>query len=456
MTTTVFKERHRVVIIGGGFGGLYAAKNLEHEDIDVTLVDRRNYHLFQPLLYQVATGGLSPGDISSPLRAVLNRLVHTRVVQGDVIDIEPDRKAVILRDGEIRYDSVIVATGVSHHYFGNDEWAAHAPGLKTIEDALKIRRRIFLAFETAEREEDPRRRMNWMQFVIVGAGPTGVELAGAVAELARHTLRRDFRTIDPTQAEIYLVEGMDRVLPGYPATLSAKAERSLDRLGVHVMKNSRVTGVDRDGVVIKDSSGERRILARTVLWAAGVQASPIGQVLGRRFAAKLDRAGRVHVEPDLTIVGHPDVVVIGDLSHCSSPDGESLPGVAPVAMQQGRYAARLIIGRLRGTTPPPFRYNDKGSLAVIGRNAAVADLGRLRFAGRMAWFMWLFIHIAYLIEFDNKLLVMIQWAFDYFTRKRGARLITGRDPHPLLPSRGTGPQGRRSPDGTKDHDDRRR
>jgi NADH dehydrogenase len=424
------QQPHHVVIIGGGFGGLYAAKVLGRAPVKVTLIDKRNFHLFQPLLYQVATGGLSPGEIASPLRAVLNPYKNTWVITAEVTDIDPTQRKVIFSDGELTYDTLIVAAGVSHHYFGHDEWEPVAPGLKTIENALDIRRRIFMAYEAAERETDPAARQAWMTFVIVGAGPTGVELAGALGELAHSTLKGDFRNINPDDVKILLVENDDRVLPPYPTELSARADEDLTRLGVTLQLMTRVTDV-QDGVVTM-TQGDRvfKVPCRTVLWAAGVKASPIGQALAQRAGVQLDRAGRVIVQPDLTIPGHPEMFVIGDLASFSHQNGKPLPGVAPVAMQQGRYVANLINARLEGKILPPFRYHDKGSLAVIGRNAAVADLNGMRLSGSLAWLIWVFVHIGYLIEFDNKMLVMFQWAWNYFTRKRGARLITGED---LLP-----------------------
>jgi NADH dehydrogenase len=419
---------HRVVIIGGGFGGLYAAKALRHAPVQVTLLDRRNFHLFQPLLYQVATGGLSPGEIASPLRHVLRRSKNTEVLLAEVMDLDPAARRVILRDGATGYDTLIVAAGASHSYFGNDQWEPLAPGLKTIEDATEIRRRILLAFEKAEREPDEKARRAWLTFVVVGAGPTGVELAGALGEIANDTLRHDFRRIDPSSARIFLVEGTDRVLPPYPPDLSAKAEQALIRLNVRPMVSAMVTGIDDTGVTVRCGTHMEHIPARTVLWAAGVQASPLGRVLAERAGAKLDRGGRVIVEPDLTIAGHPEILVIGDLASFTLPGGKPLPGVAPVAMQQGRYAARLVLRRLAGKTLELFHYWDKGSLATIGRAAAVADFGRIHIDGHFAWLTWLFVHLMYLVGFDNRLLVFIKWAFNYFTRNRGARLITGEEP----------------------------
>ena len=425
---------HRAVIIGGGFGGLYAAKALRRAPVHVTLIDRRNFHLFQPLLYQVATGGLSPGEIASPLRFVLRRSANTEVLLAEVVDLDVGNRRVILRDGEAPYDTLILATGASHHYFGHDEWARLAPGLKTIEDATEIRRRILLAFEKAEREPDAVERRAWLTFVVVGAGPTGVELAGALGEIANDTLRHDFRHINPAEARILLVEGGERVLPPYPADLSADAEQALIRLGVRPMTGATVTGIDEGGVTVRHGDEADRIPARTVLWAAGVEASRLGRVLAERAGAQLDRAGRVLVEPDLTVAGHPEILAIGDLANFSHQTGKPLPGIAPVAMQEGRYAARLVRARLAGKNLPPFHYLDKGSLATIGRAAAVADFGRIHIHGFFAWVVWLFVHLLYLVEFDNRLLVLIQWAYNYFTRNRGARLITGEEPTRISPS----------------------
>jgi len=421
-----------VVIIGGGFGGLYAAKALKNAPVKVTVVDKRNFHLFQPLLYQVATGGLSPGDIASPLRGILSRHKNTHVVKAEVIDIDPAGRKVILRDGELPFDILVVATGVSHHYFGHDAWAETAPGLKTVEDALEMRRRIFLAFEAAERETDPAKRQAWMRFVVVGGGPTGVELAGALAELAHNTLKDDFREIDPAEVEILLLEGMERLLPPYPPELSAKAEQALARLGVTTQTQTQVTDISQGKVVVRRDGVETSIPAQTVLWAAGMKASALGQILADRAGAKLDRAGRVMVEPDLTLAGQPDLFVIGDLAHFAHQTGSPLPGIAPVAIQQGQYVAETIKRRLRGETSASFRYQDKGTMAVIGRHAAVAVSGRFKFAGFPAWLAWAFIHLWYLIGFDTKLMVMFQWAWNYFTRKVGARLITGEDSFVLV------------------------
>ncbi len=393
--------------------------------VHVTLVDRRNYHLFQPLLYQVATGGLSPANIAAPLRAIVKRQQNTQVLLAEVADFDVPNRRVILRDGSLAYDTLIVAAGAGHHYFGHPEWEEHAPSLKTVDDATAIRRRILLAFEQAEREADPERRRGWLTFVIVGGGPTGVELAGAIAELAHHTLRKEFRTIDPAAAHILLVEGVDRVLPSYPPSLSARAAAALGRLGVTVRTKTIVTEIGADAVTVRADNGEERIAACTALWAAGVEASPLAARLARAAGTTTDRAGRIVVEPDCTLAGHPEILVIGDMAHFRDPAGQPLPGVAQVAIQQGRYAARLIAARLAGKPMPPFRYHNHGTLAVIGRSAAVADLGWLRFSGYLAWLTWLFVHLASLIGHQNRLLVFVQWAWNYLTRNRSARLITG-------------------------------
>ena len=417
---------HRVVIIGGGFGGLYAAQKLKRADVDVTLLDRRNFHVFQPLLYQVATGGLSPGNLSSPLRQVLRYQRNARVLLAEVVDLDVAARRVVLAEGDlVEYDSLIVAAGASHHYFGHDGWQDHAPGLKTIEDAIEMRRRILYAFEAAERETDPDRRRAWLNFVVVGAGPTGVELAGALGELANDTLKHEFRAIDPADANIVLVEGTDRVLPTYPADLSAKARRSLRRLGVTVRLGSYVTDVKPEAITIESRSGLFVVPTRCVLWAAGVQASPLAKLVAGQTGGEQDAAGRILVNPDLSVADHSEIVVIGDMAHFAHQPGTPLPGVAPVAMQQGRYAAKRIANQLAGRSSTPFEYIDRGSLATIGRSAAVADFGRLRFSGFSAWVLWLSIHLLFLIEFRNRILVTIQWAWSYFTRNRGTRLISG-------------------------------
>jgi NADH dehydrogenase len=425
---------HRVVILGGGFGGLYAAQALKRAPAEITMLDRRNFHLFQPLLYQVATGSLSPGEIASPLRAVLRKQRNTRVLLGDAVDLDAEQRRLILADGQVEYDTLIVATGSNDSYFGHDAWARLAAGLKTIEQATEIRQKILYAFEAAEKENDPVRQREWLTFVIVGAGPTGVELAGALGEIAHDTLRHDFRSIDPERAEILLLEGSPRVLPTYPADLSAKAEKSLIRLGVTPRTGVLVTDIDDRGVTVKTPSGVERVNARTVIWAAGVRASSFADVLHSRAGAQLDRTGRVFVNPDCSLPGRPEIFVIGDLARFEQ-DGIPLPGVAPVAMQEGSYVAKLVAKRIRGEiqvgeTPPAFRYFDKGSLAVIGRAAAVARIGPLHISGVLAWLAWLFIHLMYLVEFSNRVLVFIHWGFLYWTYNRGARLITGQAARP--------------------------
>jgi NADH dehydrogenase len=422
---------HRVVIIGGGFGGLYAARILGRAPVSVTIIDRRNFHLFQPLLYQVATGALSPGEISSPIRYILGRYRNTEVLLGEAVDLDTATHRVILRDGEVPYDSLIIATGSTHAYFGHDEWADLAPGLKTIENATAIRSRLLAAFEHAEREQDPELRRAWLNFVIVGGGPTGVELAGALAEIARDTLRHDFHHINPAEAQILLVEGEPRLLPTFPPELSSKAERQLVDLGVRSLTDARVTNIDAKGVTIRRNKApdERHVDAKTVLWAAGVRASRLGKVLAERAGATLDRAGRVMVEPDFSVPRHPDIFVIGDLALYTHTGGKPLPGVAPVAMQEGRYVAKLIRDRVEGrATVKQFRYFNKGNLATIGRNKAVADFGWIRLSGFLAWFTWVFVHLMYLVEFENRLLVLTEWVYNYVTRNRGARLITGGQP----------------------------
>ncbi|HEX9116933.1 MAG TPA: NAD(P)/FAD-dependent oxidoreductase [Anaerolineae bacterium] len=430
--------QHHVVIIGGGFGGLYLAQALRSAPVQITLIDRRNFHLFQPLLYQVATGELSPGDIASPLRAILRRQRNVTVLLGEVTDIDVAGRKVILADGAISYDTLVVAAGATHSYFGNDQWAPLAPGLKTIEDALEIRRRVLLAFEAAERETDQAQRRAWLTFVVVGAGPTGVELAGTLGEIAHRTLRGDFRNVDPAEARIFLLEGADRVLPPFPPPLSVKARQQLERLGVTVQTESLVTGITEGCVTVTAGGREDKIETHTVLWAAGVQASPLGQALQRGAGAALDRAGRVVVGPDLSVPGHSEIFVIGDLARFEhTPDGKPLPGQSPVAMQEAVYVGRLIAQHATGDTPgkpqpAPFRYHNKGSLATIGRAAAVADLGRVRLSGYLAWLVWLFVHLLYIVEFENRVVIAFEWAWNYITFNRHARLITGYDRLPPL------------------------
>lgn len=409
--------RHRVVIVGGGFGGLRAAKRLAGVDADVTLVDRRNHHLFQPLLYQVATAGLNPADIADPIRRILRDQTNVEVLLAEAVRVRADDRVLELDAGELRYDTLVLATGARHSYFGHDEWEADAPGLKSVEDALEIRRRILSAFERAERATDPAERRRLLTFVVVGGGPTGVELAGAIAEIAFRSLSRDFRRIDPTNADVILLEGLDRILSTYPPSLSASARAQLSALRVDVRTGTLVTGVDGGGV---DTSGGR-IDAATVLWAAGVAASPLAATIG----CQLDRSGRVLVEPDMSVPDHPEILVIGDLA-AAGTDGEAVPGVAPAALQGGNHAAAVIRADLEGRPRPAFRYHDKGSLATIGRSAAVADFGRVRFGGFAAWVLWWAIHIAFLIDFRSRLAVMWGWAWQYVTFQHGARLITGR------------------------------
>ena len=414
----------RVVIVGGGFGGLYAARALGRAPVDVTVVDRTNHHVFQPLLYQVATASLSPSQIAYPIRGVLRRQRNTRVILADVVAVDPARRTLKLADGELAYDWLILAPGASHSYFGHAEWEPLAPGLKTLDDALRIRGLVLLAFERAERETEEQRRRALLTFVVVGGGPTGVELAGAIGEIACKVMARDFRNIDTREAQTILVEAGPRILPAFPASLSDKAERSLARLCVEVRTGAAVSRVERGAVWI----GGERVAAETVLWAAGVQPSPLARSLG----VPLDRAGRVLVNPDLSVPGHPEVLVIGDLAALSDAAGKPLPGLAPVAIQEGEYAARAIVLAMRGEGREPFRYRDKGTMATIGRAAAVVDLGKLRFSGYPAWLLWCFIHILWLIGFRNRFLVMIEWAWAYLRFERSARLITGasRPPSP--------------------------
>jgi NADH dehydrogenase len=419
------EQRHHVVIIGGGFGGLAAGRSLKGAAVEVTLIDRRNFHLFQPLLYQVATGWLSPANIASTLRAALKDQKNAQVLLAEATGFDLDQRRVILGDGQITYDTLIVATGSHHHYFGNERWQAVAPGLKTIEDATEIRRRIFLAFETAERESDAAKLEALLTFAIVGGGPTGVELAGALGEIAHDTLKHDFRRIDPSKTRILLIEGGERILPTYPEELSTKASALLKNLGVTVRVNALVSDISAEAVTIKQGKTSERIPCRTVIWAAGVQASPLGQILAKSSGAKLDRAGRIEVESDLTIAGHPEIFVIGDLANYAHQTGKPLPGIAPVALQQGRYVARVIAARIKEQQLPSFHYRDRGAMAIIGRASAVVDLGRLRFSGYFAWLAWLFVHLINLIEFENKILVLVQWGWYYVNRNRAARLIVG-------------------------------
>ncbi len=420
---------HRVVVVGGGFGGLQAVSKLRHAPVEVTLVDRQNFHLFQPLMYQVATGALSPGEIAYPLRAIFTRNRNVAVLMAEVVDFDLAAREVHLRpvDGlpapeRLGYDTLIVAGGSSYAYFGHDEWREHAAEVKSLESALVVRSRLLGAFEAAEAEPDPERQAAWLTFVVVGAGPTGVEMAGQIAELARDTLRHDFRRIDPRSARILLVETAGRVLTAFPPSLSAKAERSLRHLGVTVLTGRTVSGIDPDGVTLDSPDGaSERVESRTVVWAAGVTASVLAGRLAELSGAELDRAGRIAVGPELTLPGHPEVFAIGDMVTLG---GTVLPGVAPVAMQQGRYAARVVRDRLAGRRASPFRYRDKGNLATIGRASAVADIKGLHLSGVVAWLTWLLVHLFYLIGFQNRLIVLLRWSISFATHGRGARLIT--------------------------------
>jgi NADH dehydrogenase len=424
---------HRVVILGGGFGGLNVARTLRRKPVHVTLVDKRNFHLFQPLLYQVATGSLSPGEIASPLRSVFRNSPNVEVLLAEGVDLDPSRRALVLDGGEIAYDTLVAATGSENFYFGHNEWRQFAPGLKTVEDATEIRHKILFAFEAAERERDPEKRAAWLTFVVVGAGPTGVELAGALGEIANDTLRNEFRSIRPQEARILLVDGSPRVLPPYAPELSVAAERHLISLGVRTRNNVRVTSIDAGGVELKGAAGVDRISSKTVLWAAGVAPSSFTRIIAQRTGAAVDRQGRILVQPDLTVPGHPEIFVIGDMSALMQ-DGQPVPGVAPAAMQQGAFVGRAIVARLRNEPIQPFRYRDKGSLAVIGRAAAVAEIGGLKLHGFIAWLVWLFVHLMYIVEFQNRVLVFIQWGFEYLTFSRGARLIAGpANPPPMPP-----------------------
>lgn len=416
---------HRVVIIGGGFGGLNAAKALRNAPVKVTLIDKRNLHLFQPLLYQVATGGLSPADIASPIRAILRKNKNTRTIMAEVKDINIESQRVFMDDNRVAdYDSLIVAAGSRHHYFGNDDWSRFAPGLKTIEEALEIRRRILTAFEKAELAEDDSIRRKLLTFVIVGGGPTGVELAGTVGEITRYTISREYRSFDPKTARIILVEGQTRILPAFHQKLSAKAAKSLEELGVEVLTSTMVTSIDGNSITIVVNSRENKIETDTVLWAAGVKASALGRIIAKNNLSCLDSSDRVIVDSSMSLPGHANVFVIGDLANYSHQTGQPLPGLAPVALQQGKYVAKLIKARLKNKTIKPFKYVDKGNLATIGRSRAVGQIGILKVSGLFAWLVWLFVHLMYLVGFENRLLVFIQWAWNYFTWNRSARIIT--------------------------------
>jgi NADH dehydrogenase len=436
--------RHRVVVIGGGFGGLQAVRKLRSAPVEITLIDRRNFHLFQPLVYQVATGSLSAEEIASPLRSIFKRNKNVHVVLGEVSELDLAARRVVIGElpnsgerREIAYDTLIVAAGVKYTYFGHDDWRPFAPDIKSVESALEVRRRILSAFEAADSEPDPALRAAWLTFVIVGAGPTGVELAGQIGEIARHAVRNDYREVDTGNARILLVETADRVLPPFPPRLSASAERALVKLGVTPLTSHTVVDIEATSLTLTDGNGvTERVDARTVIWAAGVVASELATVLDAETGSGLDRAGRIAVGPDLTLPGHPEVMAIGDMAVVHDADGKAipLPGVAPVAMQQGRYAAKAIRGRLEGRAPKPFQYTDKGNLATIGRAKAVADIKGLQLSGLLAWLTWLFVHLFYLIGLQNRLIVFIRWTWSFLSHGRGARLITTQVGTPREPA----------------------
>jgi NADH:ubiquinone reductase (H+-translocating) len=423
-------QRPKVIIIGGGFGGLSAAQALKSAPVDVTLIDRRNYHLFQPLLYQVGTGSLSAGEIAAPIRGILGRQKNTRVWLGDVVDIDPLTKRVLLEDGAgLEYDFLIVAAGSKTSYYGHDEWQKWAPGLKSIEEAVTLRHKILYAFEVAERLDDPAERRAWLTFAIIGAGPTGVELGGAIAEIAQQTLKHDFRSIDPKDAQIILLDASPRVLMTFPEDLAHKAVQSLAKLGVQTRMGAMVHDVTRNGITYHANGSTQTLSTKTVIWAGGVTVSPLAKTLAQRSGAETDRGGRIKVEPDLTIANHPDIFVVGDMAFSVDKHGKPLQGVAQVAMQGGAYAAKAITRKVKGDlAPAPFDYFDKGSLAVIGRAAAVANVFGVHLWGLPAWLVWAFIHLAYIVEFQSRILVFIQWAIQDVTFSRGARLITGMAP----------------------------
>jgi len=430
-------RRTEVVIIGGGFGGLYAALSLKRAAVNLTLIDRRNIHLFQPLLYQVATSGLSPANISSPLRAILRKQANVRVLLAEAVDIDAENRKVVLSDGELHYDYLVVAAGSENNFFGHPEWEALAPGLKSIEDATEMRRRILLAFEAAERQPDPEERERLLTFAIIGGGATGVELAGALSEMAHRSLARDFRAIRPDTAKIYLVEGGSRVLATYPEKLSTRAKKDLERLHVTVLTEHLVTNITANGVELKSKDNEtRRILCRTILWAAGVKTSPLAGVVARISLQTPEKDGRVAVQKDLRLPGQDNIFVIGDMASFMTDTGEPLPAMAPVAMQQGRYVATRILDLIEGRQSKPFRYHNRGAMATIGRAAAVADLHYVYLTGPLAWLVWLFVHLLYLVQFENRVLVLVQWAWHYFTFNEASRLIVGKDVLPLLKKRG--------------------
>jgi NADH dehydrogenase len=425
------RDEHHVVIVGGGFAGLHTALGLKRAPVQVTLIDRRNFHLFQPLLYQVATGSLSPGDIAAPLRVVLRRCRNVRTIMGEVIGFDVQQRQVFLNDGLVTYDTLVLAPGSRQNYFGHEEWARIAPGLKTIEDSTHARSQVLSSLEAAERQGDPAELGRYLTFVIIGAGPTGVEMAGAVSEIVRDSLRRDFRRIRNVQPRILLVEMLDRVLPPYPPDLSEKAAKSLQSLGVELMLNTRVVDIEPMAIVVERDGRTERIPTRSILWTAGTLASPLGKALAERVGVQLDRSGRVYVEPDLTVPGHPEIFVIGDLANVPYGEGGSLPALGAVAQQQGQYVARAIRARLSGKPVRPFRYRNYGEMATIGRARAVANFKWIKLSGFVAWLLWLFVHLMKLVGFENRIMVFVQWAWNYTTFNRTARLITGDDPLPF-------------------------
>ena len=430
---------HRVLIIGGGFGGLAAVKGLRRADVLVTVLDRRNFHLFQPLLYQVATGGLSPANIAMPLRSLLKRQSNAEVILGEAVAVDAQKNRVLLADGEVHFDTLILAAGARHHYFGNSRFERFAPGLKSIEDATNIRRRIMTAFETAERLRDADSIARWLTFVVVGGGPTGVELAGAIAELAKHTLRRDYRHVETSTARILLVESRDHVLPTYPEVLSMRAEAALSKLGVESRTGTLMEDITHEGLQLRTGDRVEMLRTHNVFWSAGVQAAPLAMLVSSGLDVPTDGAGRLIVEPDCSLAGYPHIYAIGDLAHFADNGTDPLPAMAPVAVQQGKYVANCIAEKLKGQKPTAFRYKDWGQMATIGRAAAVVNFGMLRFGGFAAWLFWLFVHLMSLVGFENRLLVFFQWWWNYVTRNRSARLITHGDAA-LIPRQENSPQ----------------
>ncbi len=416
-------NRHKVVILGSGFAGLYAARNLKNTDVDITIVDRNNHHLFQPLLYQVATGALSPGDIASPVRGILHKYKNIRIMKASATGLDVKHKKLLLENNSVPYDTLIVATGMKNHYFNHDDWESKAPGLKSLSDAVEMRRRLLDAFEAAEIEEDTEKQQTYQTMAVIGAGPTGVEMVGAIAELAHHTLRKDFRTIDPKKTRIVLIEGGERLLPSFHEKLSIKAKRDLQAMGVEVMTQCMVKEMRDDSLLLQTPDGEKVLSVATVIWAAGIKAAGFSEIIKNSTGAEQDRFNRIKVDGNLSIPGFPELLIVGDMACVLRQDGSTVPMVAPAANQEGRYAAKLIRRRLRGKSLKDFDYFDKGSLAVIGRNKAVVEVAGNRFGGIIAWFIWVFIHITFLIGFDNKILVLLQWSWTYFTKNRGARLI---------------------------------